>query len=212
MSLSKEKSNSTNYKPVFRYLRYVYKQFPRNGIIALLARMLSTGIMVIPPLFYKQIFDILSQSGIAPTALSAHALGVLFIILWIQIGSWITFRVYDYFSITFEMDIQEWLNNHFLKILQGHSFQFFTNNFTGSLISKFRKGVAAFERMTDILAWEIIPFIINITLILIIVGLESWKISLAMLGCIIFFSYLQYKLYLFIYPYQEKANALDSEQ
>lgn len=26
------------------------------------------------------------------------------------------------------------------------------------------------------------------------------------------FSFVQYKLYAFIYPYQEKANALDSEQ
>lgn len=207
-----EKKKMTNYSAVINYVWYSYKQFPKNGLIALFSRIISTALMVVPPMFYKQIFDILSQSGIGTSELVSHAISVLLIVLWIQLGSWITHRIYDYFSITFEMDIQEWLNNTFLKQLQGHSFQFFTNNFTGSLISKVRKGVSAFERITDILAREILPFIINVVFILVIVGFESWPIALAMLVVIVVFSILQYKLYLYIYPYQEKANALDSEQ
>lgn len=109
------------------------------------------------------------------------------------------------------MDMQEWLNNTFLKYLQGHSFQFFSDNFTGSLISKFRKGVTAFERLTDILAREIIPFVVNILLILVIIGFESLWLSGILFILVIIFSFIQYKLYIYIYPYQEKANALDSE-
>jgi hypothetical protein len=37
------------------------------------------------------------------------------------------------------MDVQERLNNKFLKKIQKQSFQFFTDNFAGSLVSKYRK-------------------------------------------------------------------------
>src|SRR5574344_2179260 len=94
-----EKKKMTNYSAVINYVWYSYKQFPKNGLIALFSRIISTALMVVPPMFYKQIFDILSQSGIGTSELVSHAISVLLIVLWIQLGSWITHRIYDYFSI-----------------------------------------------------------------------------------------------------------------
>lgn len=74
-----------------------------------------------------------------------------------------------------------------------------------------RKGVSAFERITDVLFWDVVPFFINVGLILIIVGLESWQLSLGLLVLVVLFAGAQYRLYVKIHPYQEKANALDSE-
>lgn len=56
------KESTTNYKAVFSYLRYTYKQFPKSGLIALISRVVSTAVFVIPPIFYKQIIDILSST------------------------------------------------------------------------------------------------------------------------------------------------------
>ncbi len=118
-----------------------------------------------------------TTTGIA-SELMLNALGVLLIILWIKLASFFIFRAYDYFGITMEMNIQEWLNNYFLKKLQYHSYSFFSENMSGSLISKFRKGVAAFEKLTDIFAWQILPFISNLIIILIIIGQQNPWISL----------------------------------
>lgn len=85
---------------------------------------------VVPPLFYREIFDTITQVGGVKEELLAHAIGILFILFWVQLVNFVAYRVYDYFVISFEMNIQEWLNNAFLHKLQRHSFQFFTDNFT----------------------------------------------------------------------------------
>ncbi|HOG15078.1 MAG TPA: ABC transporter ATP-binding protein [Candidatus Absconditabacterales bacterium] len=199
-----------NYKKALQYFFLTYKQFLRNGLFSFILRILCSGLSIVPPLFYKKIFDIISQSGITSTELSAHAISILVVLFGIQMGSFVAYRIYDFFTITFQMDVQERLNNKFLKKIQKQSFQFFTDNFAGSLVSKYRKGVSAFERLSDIVNWDIIPFIVNVLLILIIIGFQSYWLSLVLLLLIILFSCVQYKLYVYIQPYQERANTLDS--
>ncbi len=99
------------------------------------------------------------------------------IIFWLKFGGFLLFRAYDFQGIALEMNIQEWLNNFFLKKLQYHSYKFFSENMSGSLISKFRKGVSAFEKLTDIFAWRFLPFVSNVLIILIIIGQQSFWIS-----------------------------------
>jgi ATP-binding cassette subfamily B protein len=210
--MNNNKITKTNYKRVLQFVRKTYRQFPWLAIGGLIFRLLWTLVSLAPPLFYKEIIDILSSTTGIQGELMLNALWVLLIILWIKVGAFIVFRGYDFFGITLEMNIQEWLNNAFLKKLQYHSYKFFTENMSGSLISKFRKWVSAVEKLTDIFAWQILPFVTNIVIILIVIGQQNIWISLWVLGVVIVFSFVQYQLYTYIQPYQDKANALDSEQ
>ena len=210
MTLKKEKK--TDYKRVFQFAFTTYRQFPWLAIGSLLTRLCATISVLIPPIFYKEIIDILSSSTGITNELSLNAIGVLMIILWIKIASFIVYRLYDFWAIALEMNIQEWINNFFLQKLQYHSYKFFSENMSWSLISKFRKGVSAFEKLSDIFSWQILPFITNVTIILIIIGMQNIWISVWIFVVILIFTWLQYVLYKYIHPYQEKANALDSEQ
>ena len=210
MTLKKEKK--TDYKRVFQFAFTTYRQFPWLAIGSLLTRICATISVLIPPIFYKEIIDILSSSTGITNELSLNAIGVLMIILWIKIASFIVYRLYDFWAIALEMNIQEWVNNFFLQKLQYHSYKFFSENMSWSLISKFRKGVSAFEKLSDIFSWQILPFITNVTIILIIIGVQNIWISIWIFIVILIFTRLQYVLYKYIHPYQEKANALDSEQ
>ena len=210
MTLKKEKK--TDYKKVFQFALTTYYQFPWLAIGSLLTRICATISVLIPPIFYKEIIDILSSSTGITNELSLNAIGVLMIILWIKIASFIVYRLYDFWAIALEMNIQEWINNFFLQKLQYHSYKFFSENMSWSLISKFRKGVSAFEKLSDIFSWQILPFITNVTIILIIIGMQNIWISVWIFVVILIFTWLQYVLYKYIHPYQEKANALDSEQ
>ncbi len=202
----------TDYKRVFQFAWKTYRQFPWLAIGSLVSRLVSTVIFLIPPLFYKEIIDLLSSTTGIQEELMLNAIWVLMIIFWLKFGGFLLFRAYDFQGIALEMNIQEWLNNFFLKKLQYHSYKFFSENMSGSLISKFRKGVSAFEKLTDIFAWRFLPFVSNVLIILIIIGQQNFWISFWVLGVIIVFSAVQYWLYSYIQPYQEKANALDSEQ
>ena len=210
MTLKKEKK--TDYKRVFQFAFTTYRQFPWLAIGSLLTRLCATISVLVPPIFYKEIIDILSSSTGITNELSLNAIGVLMIILWIKIASFIVYRLYDFWAIALEMNIQGRINNFFLQKLQYHSYKFFSENMSWSLISKFRKGVSAFEKLSDIFSWQILPFITNVTIILIIIGMQNIWISVWIFVVILIFTWLQYVLYKYIHPYQEKANALDSEQ
>lgn len=210
--MTNKKEKKTDYKKVFQFALKTYRQFPWLALGSLISRLWGTSVLMIPPLFYKEIIDILSSTTGIQEELMLNAIWVLMMILWIKLGNFLVFRAYDFLGITLEMNIQEWLNNYFLKKLQYHSYSFFSENMSGSLISKFRKGVAAFEKLTDIFAWQILPFVSNVLIILIIIAQQNLWISLWILWVLVFFSILQYWLYTYIQPHQEKANALDSEQ
>lgn len=210
--MTSKKEKKTDYKRVFQFALTTYRQFPWLAIGSLLTRLCATISVLVPPIFYKEIIDILSSSTGITNELSLNAIGVLMIILWIKIASFIVYRLYDFWAIALEMNIQEWINNFFLQKLQYHSYKFFSENMSWSLISKFRKGVSAFEKLSDIFSWQILPFITNVTIILIIIGMQNIWISVWIFVVILIFTWLQYVLYKYIHPYQEKANALDSEQ
>ena len=210
MTLKKEKK--TDYKRVFQFAFTTYRQFPWLAIGSLLTRLCATISVLVPPIFYKEIIDILSSSTGITNELSLNAIGVLMIILWIKIASFIVYRLYDFWAIALEMNIQGRINNFFLQKLQYHSYKFFSENMSWSLISKFRKGVSAFEKLSDIFSWQILPFITKVTIILIIIGMQNIWISVWIFVVILICTWLQYVLYKYIHPYQEKANALDSEQ
>ena len=210
--MTSKKEKKTDYKRVFQFALTTYRQFPWLAIGSLLTRLCATISVLVPPIFYKEIIDILSSSTGITNELSLNAIGVLMIILWIKIASFIVYRLYDFWAIALEMNIQGRINNFFLQKLQYHSYKFFSENMSWSLISKFRKGVSAFEKLSDIFSWQILPFITNVTIILIIIGMQNIWISVWIFVVILIFTWLQYVLYKYIHPYQEKANALDSEQ
>jgi ABC-type bacteriocin/lantibiotic exporter with double-glycine peptidase domain len=164
----------------------------------------------LPALYYRDIINLLS-GAVANSEIASHAIAILMYILWIHLINMVLHRVMDYFLVTFEMDIQEHLYNKLFDYLQKHSFQFFSDNLTGALISKVRKCVGAFERFTDTLNRSVISVGLNIILILIIVGTQYFWLAVGLLIVIILCAVAQYKLFRRAYPYQDKANALDSK-
>lgn len=61
------------------------------------------------------------------------------------------------------------------------------------------------------LTWNVLPFFLNVILIVVIVGRESWAIALGILLFILVFSAFQYRVTSKLQPYQEAANELDSD-
>ena len=61
------------------------------------------------------------------------------------------------------------------------------------------------------LTWNVLPFFLNVFLIVVIVARESWMIALGILIFIVLFSLIQYRVTNWLQPYQEKANKLDSD-
>ncbi|MDR3168666.1 MAG: ABC transporter ATP-binding protein/permease [Candidatus Peribacteria bacterium] len=71
--------------------------------------------------------------------------------------------------------------------------------------------MGSFERFTDTLNRSVLPFILNVIIILIIIGTQHFWLAIGLLGVITICAIAQYKLFRWAYPYQDKANSLDTK-
>lgn len=123
---------------VFIFRRYA--DFPFWAIAGLLGRVVSIVLGLLPAVYYADLIDIISDAQIASQPIAQHAIAVLIVIFWIKFfNSSVVFRIYDYAIVKLEMAMQQKLYNEIFGYLHQHSYQYFIDNFSGTLVSQIRK-------------------------------------------------------------------------
>lgn len=197
---------------VFKFILVRYKEFPLWATLGLLGRITAIVLWLLPAIYYSDMINILSETQLARDPIAQHAIWVLMVIFAIKLfNNSLVFRIYDYAVVKLEMGMQQKLYDELFSYLHKHSYQYFVEHFSGTLVSQIRKTIWALERFTDMLTWNVLPFFLNVFLIVVIVARESWMIALGILIFIAFFSLIQYRVTNWLQPYQEKANKLDSD-
>lgn len=115
---------------------------------------------VYTPVLYKSFFDTLTVS----TNHSAVAGTLVSLIVWILIlhaFAWATRNIGLFALQRYEPNTMARLRNISFEYLVQHSFSFFTNTFTGSLIQRVNRFARAFERIADTIAFNFIPLFIT---------------------------------------------------
>jgi len=120
------------------------------GIFILHAVRITSNAVIIP-IFYKRIVDIISKGGADRMLLSGPLFQSIFFIVILLPFGWCFGRATQYFISKFQSAVIKDLHDFSFAKLHGHSYMFFADNFSGSLVSKSRKFVRAFEVMHDIL-------------------------------------------------------------
>ncbi len=112
------------------------------------------------PFLYKQIID--SLTG---TADKSVVYGLcLTLLLLVGVYSFLSnvFRRLGAFFLTYwQIAVMKNLEVHSFESLQDHSFHFFSNTFSGSLVAKVNRLVRSFERMSDSLYWNLLPLLVT---------------------------------------------------
>ena len=197
---------------VFKFILVRYKEFPLWATLGLLGRITAIVLWLLPAMYYSDMINILSETQLARNPIAQHAIGVLMVIFAIKlVNNSLVFRIYDYAVVKLEMGMQQKLYDELFSYLHKHSYQYFVEHFSGTLVSQIRKTIWALERFTDMLTWNVLPFFLNVFLIVVIVARESRMIALGILIFIVLFSLIQYRVTNWLQPYQEKANKLDSD-
>ncbi len=127
---------------ILRYKWLFYGIFVLHGFRTVLNSTIT-------PLFYKKIVDIISIGGADRMALSGPLYKSIFLIAVIMPIAWFFGRVTQYTISKFQSKVIKDLHDLSFEKLHRHSYSFFADNFTGSLVSKARKFVRAFEVMHD---------------------------------------------------------------
>ena len=117
------------------------------------------------PLFYKDFFDIVSMSD-----RSENVVGLLVTIIikiaFLHATVWALWRLVSYAINIFQPKTIAQLKQSSFNYLMEHSYSYFSNNFTGSIVQRVNRFARAFERLTDRLLFSIIPLATQIIVII----------------------------------------------
>ena len=138
----------TYYRSVIRYPIFIFLVFV--GVIGLQVAELAA------PWYLKEFFNVLASQ--APNAATVtELLGIIVIVALIWLASWLMRRLQECSNIYLESRVMTDLFSKAFEYLIGHSYNFFTSNFAGSLTHRVSKFARAFEVMFDAIALQFFP-------------------------------------------------------
>jgi len=153
----------------------------KRGLFFIIVFMVLANIAaVIIPIFYKQFFDIISADG-DKNAIASRLLTIIIEIAVLNGFVWLFFRLATLYNSAYQTATIARLKQQSYDYLIEHSYSFFSNNFTGSLVQRVNRFARAFETLSDRLIWDVLPLFVRIILTIIVVSLINKWIALVIL-------------------------------
>jgi ATP-binding cassette subfamily B protein len=138
----------------------------------LLCTIASSIVEVFIPVFYKQFFDVLTRTGNAADTVPT-LINIILYVLALNGAGWLVYRGMGVINARFQINVMADLKENAFDYMLGHSYTFFANRFTGSLVQRVNRFSRAFERLADRITFNIIPLGIRI----IGIGIVLWYIK-----------------------------------
>jgi ATP-binding cassette subfamily B protein len=198
-------------------IRQIFKEFWRGirpskwlFFISLFCFIFALIVGVFVPIYYKKFFDLLGSTGtkvlVAPTLVK-----ILIVIAILNFTNWIFYRSGMYVFNAFEAKVMARLKQNAFDYMMLHSYSFFANNFSGSLVQRVNRFSRSFERLADSLVFNIIPLIITVLGSVIVTFFMAPMISLVILGWVVFFSLFNFLFSQWKQKYNEAVALADSQ-
>ncbi len=193
--------------------RYMWRGLRPDGWLSLATVFLfivANVTDVFVPLLYKSFFDILSS--VTDRSLAAGTLvSIIVFVLALRGTRWASRNLGLLGLQKLEPDTMARLRQMSFEYLMEHSYSFFTNNFTGSLIQRVNRMARSFERIADTIVLNFVPLAIT-TLGAIIV---TWSIqpilAVVILVWVVVFFALNYIFAIWRVKYNIRMAAADSK-
>src|SRR3989344_4983341 len=123
---------------------------------------ISTNVIaIIVPVFYKYFFDFIA-SGAGKADAAGTLVSIIVYIAMLHGVLWILYRFHSFLNSRFQAKVIAILKQQAYDYLMEHSYGFFTNNFTGSLVQKVNRFGRSFEKLADRILWDLLSLPIKI--------------------------------------------------
>lgn len=165
---------------------------------------------VILPLYYKAFFDVLASNQ-SRDLIYQNLIAILTNILIAVLVGWMFWRVATFAIIYFQAKVVTDLTNMCFAYLHKHSFSYFNNNFTGSLVKRVGYFARAYEDIADKLIWDIIPIIIEMTVITIVLFSRNYVLGSVLVVWMVVFMTINWLLTKFKLKYDIMRSAAQTE-
>ncbi len=177
-------------------------------ITVLASVILATILNLILPLFYKEFFDGLSL-GFSNENIQ-HLFRILYWVLAINFLGWIMWRISTFTANNFESRVMSDLSNYCYQNLFKHSFNFFNNNFVGSLTKKVRYLHRSYEIVADTFIWNVLRMIIIISVVSIVLTWRNYWLGLLVVIWLVVFLSVNFFFTLYKLKYDIKRSEAET--
>ena len=177
--------------------------------LTVFAMVAANVIDSVVPIYFKQFFNELS-SGQKDIVLVKGLFSILIIIAVLSLTRWIFWRVAAFASNFMQSISMSGLGSRCFDYLQKHSYAYFSNNFTGSLVKRVKSFVSSFEVLADQFTYEILPAVVKITVITVVLARVNIFLGLGMLLWTIVFMIINWFFTKYKIKYDIKRSAAET--
>lgn len=207
-----KKENKIGMKQVLRYFLKVSIERKLLLFFVLFWIVWAALVSIYLPVFYANIIDVISGfTWTNKSELVPQLLWILIIIWLLEIWSLASWRIFWFSMIPFELAWVKKVYKQCFDYLHRHSYQFFTDNFAGSLVKKVNKLAGSYERMVEIFVFDLLRLAIIVPLIVYMVFVKNAFLGFIFLMFVVVYWVLQYFIYKANIPYEIAANRHDSK-
>ncbi len=153
------------------YWQYAMK-YKISILVMVICIVVTSLIGVAIPLYFKQLFNLLTYSQDRLAAVPA-LIGILAAIASLEFASWLSWRAVSFIHANFTLKVVSDLSVMCFSYLHKHSFSYFNNNFGGSLVKRVKWFTSAFEAVFGEVIWQLLPLIVNISAIFFVLSRTS---------------------------------------
>ncbi len=198
-----------NTKKTLGYYWQTGKKHWISGSVIIFCSIIATLVSIINPIYYKHLFDALT-SGQTKESAVAGALGALIFIAIFSFINWLSWRTHSFVTNYFESSVMAKLSDRCFQYLHRHSFNYFNNNFVGTLVKRVSWFTRAFEAIFDRFVFDILPLIISMIAIVIVLGREHLLMAVSMVIWSAIFITCNFIFAKFKMKYDIRRNELES--
>lgn len=194
-----------------RILKHYLPEIKRykSWLIAMTLGMITAvSTELIFPFFIREIVDLFATSPDDNYHKATDLLKNVAIFFFIMWAAW---RVNEYSITQFELKAMRDIDKRCFKTIQKHSFRFFTDNFTGSLVKKVSRFVYAFESLIDIFYFNFLFQFLYLVSVFVIFFQEKTLLGIIFLIWSILFLVGNYYFAIWKMKYDKKSAAADSK-
>ena len=159
---------------------------------------MTSTLEAITPVYVKKFFNILVGGGQKDLVVKS-LFSILIIVIILKLIKWLISRIFDFTMNFFESKIMTDLYDFCFVYIHKHSYAYFSNTFTGSIVKKVKGFTNAFESLCDQFLYDILPALVNVIVIILVLTNVNIFLGLGILVAVLVFVtiniiFVRYKL------------------
>ena len=195
---------------VVKYFLKKSKPYKWLILLSLIWSIIVAWVSIVSPIYQTKLVDIVSMTW-EKSELVTMLLKLLLIILILDLINIWAWRCVWFPMIKYENEATKDIYEECFQYIHKHSYRFFSNNLTWSLIRKISKLAWSYETVVDVFIFQILNMVIFIPMTIIIVMRENVKIWLVFLAFVIVYTTLQIIFFNITKKYEIEANERNSK-